>query len=514
MKLFTLLIAYTLLTIPVLGQLKIQSPALPFTEQLNSRYYEKSPVLHPSGRQLYFVRANDPANVGGINDRGDIWMSESDSLGNWGKAVNLGTGVNNEGKNTIIGFLADGQYMLIAEQYGNTARYSPDGISVSEQVNGKWQQPRNLTIPGFVKKSDHISGSVSADGTTMILSLESYGSEGVEDLYVSERQRNGNWGDLKNLGDDINSSFQEISGFLSSDKSFLVFASNRDSGIGSYDLWISRRQGRSWRKWTAPELLNDLVNSEGADYDFSYRPGSDYAFFTSTRNSDGYGDIKQVKIGTDSIPDPVVLNLIPNMTILEIKVVDAKNEKPLVADLIVNQQLSVKEHKKVSSLYGEVKFNVPDDEMLDIVVDRKGYLPAEVTLDMTTMSDDSVFQFRLEPLQIGNTVRLQHILFARASDEFLPEATQELELLLKMMRENPTVAIFLEGHTDSYGNPKSNLELSQHRVDAVKSYLVERGISAERIEGKGFGGTRPVADNASEETRQLNRRVEFRVTAN
>ena len=213
MKLFTFLIAYVIIALPVLGQLKIQSPALPYTEQLNSRYYEKSPVLHPSGKQLYFVRANDPSNAGGVGDQGDIWVSELDSLGNWSEGVNIGKAVNNNGKNTIIGFLPDGNYMLIAEQYGGKARYSPDGISISERVNGKWQQPRNLKIPYFVKKSGHISGSVSADGTTLILALESFNSKGVEDLYVCERQKNGKWGDMKNLGEDINSPYQEISGF-------------------------------------------------------------------------------------------------------------------------------------------------------------------------------------------------------------------------------------------------------------------------------------------------------------
>ncbi|MGB3467905.1 MAG: OmpA family protein, partial [Cyclobacteriaceae bacterium] len=137
-----------------------------------------------------------------------------------------------------------------------------------------------------------------------------------------------------------------------------------------------------------------------------------------------------------------------------------------------------------------------------------------IKLDMNVYPPDSVLKVSLEPLEVGNKVRLEHILFERASDKFLVGSEAELELLLKMMNENPNVSIMLEGHTDSYGNPKSNLTLSQQRVDAVKAYLVNRGIDASRIEGKGYGGTQPVADNKDEETRKLNRRVEFRVTAN
>jgi outer membrane protein OmpA-like peptidoglycan-associated protein len=82
------------------------------------------------------------------------------------------------------------------------------------------------------------------------------------------------------------------------------------------------------------------------------------------------------------------------------------------------------------------------------------------------------------------------------------------------MRSNPSVHIRLEGHTDNSGVPKHNLRLSKARVESVKEYLVDKGISAKRITGKGYGGTQPIADNTNEETRRLNRRVEFTITKN
>ncbi|MGB3468213.1 MAG: hypothetical protein WBA74_23205, partial [Cyclobacteriaceae bacterium] len=238
------------------AQVEIYSPALPFTRHVNSRYYEKSPVLHPSGEQLFFVRANDPANVGGITDQGDIWMSRLDSTGNWLPPKNLGKVINNNGKNTIIGFLNEGRYMLIAEQYGK-ARYTPRGIAISEFRNDEWQTPQNIDIPYFDKKSNHLTGSVTADGEVLLLSMESFGSYGVEDLYISERSKNGDWKGLVNLGKAINSEFQEISGFLTTDGKQLIFASNRKSGIGSFDLWVADRTGNSWKKWSDPVLLSD-----------------------------------------------------------------------------------------------------------------------------------------------------------------------------------------------------------------------------------------------------------------
>ena len=513
MKRKLLLLLLIMSSMDLLAQIEIYSPALPFTKKINSRYYEKSPVLHPSGEMLYFVRANDPENIGGISDEGDIWMSKLDSLGNWGAPENIGDRVNDKGKNSLIGFLNGGRYMLLADQYGQ-ARYTPRGISISEFINGKWQTPVNINIPYFDKKSKHIAGSLSANGDVIILSMESFGSYGVEDLYLSERQSDGSWGGLVNLGKSVNSKYQELTGFLSANNEYLIFSSNRPNGIGSFDLWVSKRLGDGWKRWSEPELLNDLVNSEGADFDFHYLPQSEYAFFTSTRNSDGYGDIKQVKMKGDSLPEKVTLYLASNNMIFKAKVTDAKTGKPLSAELDVREINSQKLTRKSSSLYGEASFVVVDDEQLDIRILKIGYVPVELTLDMRTMSKDSVYKIKLEPLEVGNTVRLEHILFERASDRFSIGSEKELELLYQMMVDNPNVSIFLEGHTDSYGNPKSNQRLSQDRVDAVKEYLVGKGIKASRIDGKGYGGTRPIADNSSMETRKLNRRVEFRVTAN
>ncbi len=496
------------------AQFDVYSPALPFTDAINSKYYEKSPILHPNGNQLYFVRCNDPSNMGGTIDQGDIWYSQIDSLGYWKPPVNVGSQINNKGINTIIGFLNQGKYMVLAEQYGDKAQFAPKGISISEFRNGKWQKPINLDIPYFVKKSNYINGSVSSDGTTLILSLQSFGSYGVEDLYVSELQRSGKWGELKNLGNTINTPFQELTGYLSTNKDYLIFSSNGHPGIGSFDIWVSKRRGNGWKKWEKPVLLNDFVNSQGSDFDFHYLPNSEYGFFTSTRNSDGYGDIKQVKVQQDTLAKKVTMRLAVNEYNFKGKVTDAKSGRPLDANLVFNQKKTRQSSELNASVFGEFSLIVEDDEFIEIVVDKVGYLPVDFSVDIASLSEDSIFQVKLEPLNVGNKVKLDHILFERASDEFLSGSETQLDLLVRMMKENPKVKIFLEGHTDRTGNAKLSIILSQERVDAVRSYLVSHGIKGSRVNGKGFGGTKPIADNSDEETRKLNRRVEFRITAN
>ena len=115
----------------------------------------------------------------------------------------------------------------------------------------------------------------------------------------------------------------------------------------------------------------------------------------------------------------------------------------------------------------------------------------------------------LERIVIGARVKLENILFVRGETEFLETSYEELDLVVEMMFNNPTMVIELAGHTDNVGNPNLNQRLSQERVDAVVNYLVEKGVDSSRLSGKGYGGKQPIASNAGESTRRMNRRVEF-----
>ena len=117
----------------------------------------------------------------------------------------------------------------------------------------------------------------------------------------------------------------------------------------------------------------------------------------------------------------------------------------------------------------------------------------------------------LEPLESGRIFRLNNVLFQQSTANLLDSSNSELNLVYEMMKENPEIDIELSGHTDNVGDAHKNLVLSQERVKVVKAYLVNKGIDPSRISGKGYGGMYPIASNAIEATRRLNRRVEFKV---
>jgi outer membrane protein OmpA-like peptidoglycan-associated protein len=119
--------------------------------------------------------------------------------------------------------------------------------------------------------------------------------------------------------------------------------------------------------------------------------------------------------------------------------------------------------------------------------------------------------WNLQPAERGTTVNLNSVLFEQSKANLLPESFSELDLVVNFLQSNPDVAIELSGHTDNRGVHRDNVKLSQDRVEKVKEYLVSQGIDAKRISGKGYGGTKPIANNENAETRKLNRRVEFTI---
>jgi OmpA-OmpF porin, OOP family len=132
-------------------------------------------------------------------------------------------------------------------------------------------------------------------------------------------------------------------------------------------------------------------------------------------------------------------------------------------------------------------------------------LPKETPSEKTT----SYTNFDLKTVAIGATIVLKNLRFVQSKAELLPESNAELNHLWDFMRQHPNAEIELQGHTDNLGDFDLNLALSRQRVEAVKSFLIAKGIAPQRISGKGFGSTRPIANNNREETRQLNRRVEL-----
>ena len=145
-----------------------------------------------------------------------------------------------------------------------------------------------------------------------------------------------------------------------------------------------------------------------------------------------------------------------------------------------------------------------------VTAQAAGYIPRTILVEPKDAIDRQILRDLLM-VPTGQTIRLSHLIFTQGKAVINPQSFPELDEEVAMMKVNTRIEIQLEGHTDNQGNAKANMELSQDRVEAVKKYLVSKGVAKDRVKTKAFGGTRPLSKEKTEEARSLNRRVEMRV---
>lgn len=471
---------------------------------VNSRFDEVSPKITSDGKTLYFGRKHSPENVGGTRDKEDVWESHTIDGVNWSESSNLGSPINTATTNNLLSVSTDNNSFLF---------HVNDGFAFRHRTASGWSPAQDLGIH-FKNESDFLEGSLSADGRAIVfvarMKANAYYQAGEKerDIYVCEKRSNGTWSAPIHTGKVLNSPGDEYSPFLSADNKTLYFASNGRPGYGDVDIFMSRRLSDRWDQWSEPINLGLGINTVGFDAYYTLPASGEYGYMVSNIESRGLTDIIRFKLPENVRPDPVVL--------IKGRVLNARTQEPLEA-VIRFDNLNTGEE------VGEARSNPRTGDYRIVLTSGKnygyhavapGYLSISENLELMHIDEYAEFtkDLLLVPIKVGESIQLKNVFFVQSKAVLLPESYPELDRLVHIMKNNKTLEIQLEGHTDGRGDPEANLALSEERAEAVKRYLVSKGISPKRIVGKGFGGARPMVSNDTEENRQLNRRVEFKIT--
>lgn len=507
---------------------------------INSPGSDIAPILSDDGKRLYFTRKDHPRNIGDVmND--DIWYADIKGV-HVQTAINPGSPINNSNNNYVIGVSRQGKFLSLANMYqpdGSSAM----GVAQTWQYNNSWRFPMNLVTPGLITYNLYAEYYMNPDRSVLLVSLEKASGQGLKDIYVCFSGDQMQWSLPQSLGPVINTPGNEMAPSLSPDGKYLFFASDGMPGYGEQDIYVSERLDDTWTNWSTPANLGPLVNSDGFDAYFTYNDSSAYAYFTSTRDSYFNPDIYRIQIAmveeepeeefaeepsatqtvtsteTEPVePEPAV-NVLPDGTLLTDDLLlfgtiyDAVSGYPVDALLLFELAGYDSPVDSLETLNRNYRKKITDNVRYKVVVLKEGYLYYEDQVEIAEMNEQKVkrVDFRITPARSGEKFRIDNLSFRANSYIIKSESWPDLNKLAAFLLKNPTLKVEIGGHTNGLCDDEFCNKLSLQRADAVKEYLVKKGVPPDSVETKGYGKTDPVASDDTPEGRNANQRVEVTI---
>ena len=466
-------------------------------DSVNSDALEYYPSLTIDGKKLIFTRRLS----------GDEDFYECDLVdGKWGKAKPLGGRVNtnlNEGAQNIS---QDGSWIVFTGCNYPEGQGSCD-LYISFKTKNSWSEAENI---GPIVNTDfwESSPSLSPDKRDLYFSSNQSGTYGGKDIWVTHRSVTGKWSRPENLGPTINTKGDESCSFMYADNQTLFFNSDGHPGYGQTDLFFSKKITDS--TWSEPENLGYPINTIDEEGSLIVAADGKTAYYASDGSDTRGGlDLYSFQLREDIQP--------PRTLWVKGKVFDAKTKNGLPSSVELTDINSRRLISKVQTDEdGNYLTTLPVGKDYAFNVNRKGYLFFSENYNINNNSD-SVYtaDIPLQPIEAGAVVILKNIFFDSKKTDLKPESIVELDKVIQLMNDNAKLKILISGYTDNVGKPQDNLTLSNGRSLAVVNYLLaSKQIARDRLQSKGSGEAKPIADNATDQGKALNRRTELRVISN
>jgi outer membrane protein OmpA-like peptidoglycan-associated protein len=474
---------------------------------VNSKWNDFCPVINADGSVLIFTSRRP---VGKRELKADTNALERIYIAQFNKttmsfdtAMLMGPEINEPNRNnSAIALSNDGQSLLI---YRDEADGNGE-IWESRLKGTSWVTARKLPAP-INSKFHESTASYSPDGNTVYFISNREGGFGGRDIWYCKRQPGGSWGEAINLGSKINTPEFEEGVFIHPDGVTMYFSSKGHGSLGGYDLFYSKLDNGIW---SDPQSMGAPFNGPAHDVFLFLDASGTKGYYTSDMAS-GFGgeDLYLVSFKR------VVKESGPRLTLLKGKVYDEKTGAPLEAqmDIVNNASGTLVSSIGTNSASGRYMVSLPAGLNYGISVDVKGYLFNSVNVNMPDSAGyvEVEKDIPMQKLEVGSTIILNNIFYDFDKSTLREDSKSELQRLINLLQEYPTMTIELSSHTDSKGSDEYNQRLSQMRAQSVVEYLVQNGVVKSRLVAQGYGETRPIASNDSDDGRQLNRRTEFKI---
>ena len=503
--------------------------------ELNSEFDDYAPSISTDGSEIIFTsnrpNSHTPNEVGGFDK--DIFSSSLNG-NKWSDPKDLSGTINTP-----------------ADEVSNNLSYNATSLLLHREVNGQtdifesklkgleWSDPTVMNVAISSTKSNERYASYSSDGWSLFFTRDSDTKENGYEILNSAMQN-------KMLKDfmtpiqltAVSSKFDDGPIYIHIDGETMYLASEGNESIGGYDIFISKRAQGQWSK---PVNMGYPINTPYDDFFFASTANGKFAYISSNREGGkgGYDIYKVTFWGPEKKPvidveDYLLASVIMPMkdhqieaavdvnkksfTVFKGVSIDAMTKKPVEADIEITDNVTGKviETFTTNSATGKFIITLVSGKNYGIAVKAKGYLFHSENFDIPTGSADNLVNttIELKNIAVGSKIALRNIFFDLGKATLRAESNAELDRLVKLMKDVPTLKVEISGHTDNSGSATLNQTLSQQRADAVVTYIVNKGIPAARLTAKGYGSTKPIASNSSDDGKQQNRRTEFEIKAN
>lgn len=527
---------------------------------------ETSPVISKKGDKLFFTRTADPDfEASLLNDQGQIASNKEDTTyksrlsmifsqlaghqvdnpeasifnqdiwfvtlqeDNPGRSIHPGYPLNSALPNSLVSVgIGPNEYVLLNQFYQDGSMHA--GFSrIQMNEDGSFQLPKPMYIYDFNLTGADVDLTMSPDGQVLVMSMQRNDGLGLNDLYVSFYIRNNLWSAPLHMGHVLNTPFQESAPHISPDKRFLYFSSNKPGGMGGNDIYVSERLNYSWKKWSEPQPLKGNVNTSYDESQPYFDPAANWLYFNSKR--DGSSDIFRLR----QTPMPKLKAPI----FVRGKILSAETGLPVHSELMWGQQSSNEFLEYFNTYTGEFEISLTEYESYKFQPRKANHTAQRISIDPRQLEKEGIDTLDLilylvpknkhqaeesyaghknpesikkaETPAVADKITFYDINFIKGKATIMTQSRPALIYIYQMMDEHPEMKILIEGHTDNVGDELALVNLSLHRAEAIRDYLIHQGIAGHRMQVVGMGATKPLFNNSSESGRAKNRRVEISV---